>query len=142
MCNAPPAVCADWLLHTGDTVAADEVIAQIETDKVTMDVRAPAAGVIDEIKACPLCGTLPVATLHTLTAYPHAQVAKGDNVKVGQLVATFTQGAAGAAKQAAAAKPAATAAPQGAAAAGPAQSVVVPSMGAYICHELRKACVC
>ena len=32
-------------------MAADEVIAQIETDKVTMDVRAPAAGVINEIKA-------------------------------------------------------------------------------------------
>jgi pyruvate/2-oxoglutarate dehydrogenase complex dihydrolipoamide acyltransferase (E2) component len=32
-------------------VKVDEVIAQIETDKVTMDVRAPAAGVIDSIKA-------------------------------------------------------------------------------------------
>ena len=32
-------------------MAVDEVIAQIETDKVTMDVRAPAAGVIDSIKA-------------------------------------------------------------------------------------------
>jgi pyruvate/2-oxoglutarate dehydrogenase complex dihydrolipoamide acyltransferase (E2) component len=30
-------------------VAADEIIAQIETDKVTMDVRAPAAGVIDSV---------------------------------------------------------------------------------------------
>ena len=27
----------------------DEVLAQIETDKVTMDVRAPAAGVVDSI---------------------------------------------------------------------------------------------
>jgi hypothetical protein len=35
----------------GDAVAVDEVIAQIETDKVTMDVRAPAAGVIDSIQA-------------------------------------------------------------------------------------------
>ena len=35
----------------GDAVAVDEVIAQIETDKVTMDVRAPAAGVIDTIQA-------------------------------------------------------------------------------------------
>ena len=31
----------------GDSVAVDEIIAQIETDKVTMDVRAPAAGVSD-----------------------------------------------------------------------------------------------
>jgi predicted deacylase len=37
--------------HAGDAVKADEVIAQIETDKVTMDVRAPAAGVIDSIQA-------------------------------------------------------------------------------------------
>ena len=34
----------------GDAVAEDEVIAQIETDKVTIDVRAPKAGVITEIK--------------------------------------------------------------------------------------------
>ena len=31
----------------GDAVAADEVIAQIETDKVTIDVRRPAAGRVD-----------------------------------------------------------------------------------------------
>ena len=41
----------DRALPPGDAVAVDEVIAQIETDKVTMDVRAPAAGVIDSIKA-------------------------------------------------------------------------------------------
>ena len=33
----------------GDSVAVDEVIAQIETDKVTIDVRAPAAGVVKDI---------------------------------------------------------------------------------------------
>ena len=38
----------------GDSVAVDEVIAQIETDKVTMDVRAPAAGVVGTIKVCSL----------------------------------------------------------------------------------------
>lgn len=32
----------------GDAVAEDEVIAQIETDKVTIDVRAPHAGSITE----------------------------------------------------------------------------------------------
>ena len=47
---------AEYLLTApaGDAVSADEVIAQIETDKVTMDVRAPAAGVVDTIKVCSL----------------------------------------------------------------------------------------
>jgi 2-oxoglutarate dehydrogenase E2 component (dihydrolipoamide succinyltransferase) len=33
----------------GDSVAEDEVIAQIETDKVTIDVRAPHAGTLSDI---------------------------------------------------------------------------------------------
>ena len=54
----------------GDAVEADEVVAQIETDKVTIDVRAPAAGVLDAYK-----------------------VGEGDTVTVGQALATFTPGA-------------------------------------------------
>lgn len=34
----------------GDAVDTDEVIVQIETDKVTIDVRAPAAGVVQGIQ--------------------------------------------------------------------------------------------
>ena len=34
----------------GDTVEEDEAIAQIETDKVTIDVRAPEAGRIEEYR--------------------------------------------------------------------------------------------
>jgi YD repeat-containing protein len=34
----------------GDSVATDEVLVQIETDKVTIDVRAPAAGVVAGIQ--------------------------------------------------------------------------------------------
>lgn len=37
------------LKQEGDTVKMDEAIFQIETDKVTVDVRAPEAGVIDKI---------------------------------------------------------------------------------------------
>ena len=38
----------------GDAVAVDEVLFQIETDKVTMDVRAPESGTIESIlvRAC------------------------------------------------------------------------------------------
>ena len=65
----------------GDAVGADEVVAQIETDKVTIDVRAPAAGVLDAYK-----------------------VGEGDTVTVGQALATFTPGGAGR-RQATAAPP-------------------------------------
>jgi hypothetical protein len=41
----------DGLGHlAGDAVETDEVIVQIETDKVTIDVRAPAAGVVQGIQ--------------------------------------------------------------------------------------------
>ena len=33
----------------GDAVGEDEVVAQIETDKVTIDVRAPRTGTLTEI---------------------------------------------------------------------------------------------
>lgn len=54
----------------GDAVSVDEVIAQIETDKVTMDVRAPAAGVVDTIKVCPCPVDTPccVHAAHTHTS--------------------------------------------------------------------------
>ena len=63
--------------EVGDAVDEDEVIAQIETDKVTIDVRAPAAGVIDKIL-----------------------VSVEDNVTVGQTIAEFTPGAAETKKEA------------------------------------------
>src|SRR5690606_1161828 len=35
-----------WLKKAGDTVAKDELLVEIETDKVAVDVSAPAAGVL------------------------------------------------------------------------------------------------
>lgn len=79
----------------GDTVEEDETIAQIETDKVTIDVRAPQAGVITTIL-----------------------VSDEENVTVGQIIANIeTDIAAALAKKAPAA---AKAAPQSEAAAAPA----------------------
>ena len=37
------------LKQEGDSVKMDEAIFQIETDKVTVDVRAPEAGTLDKI---------------------------------------------------------------------------------------------
>jgi len=39
---------AQWLKKAGDAVAADEPIASLETDKVTVEVPSPAAGILSE----------------------------------------------------------------------------------------------
>lgn len=55
----------------GDTVKADELIVELETDKVTLEVNAPSNGVISDLK-----------------------VKEGDNVKVGDLIALMKEGGA------------------------------------------------
>ena len=40
---------AKWLVKKGDTVSAGDVIAEIETDKATMEVEAVDEGVVEEI---------------------------------------------------------------------------------------------
>jgi len=73
------ATIGQWFKKVGDTVAADEPVVELETDKVTIEVPAPSAGVLESIAANP-----------------------GDTVNVGALIGAI--GAAGA--QPAAAKPA------------------------------------
>lgn len=38
------------LKRVGDSVKADEALAQLETDKVTIDIKSPAAGVVQALK--------------------------------------------------------------------------------------------
>ena len=45
------AVVAQWYKKVGDTVAIDETLLELETDKVTLEVPAPSAGVIEAIAA-------------------------------------------------------------------------------------------
>ena len=45
------ATIATWFKKPGDVVAADEMLCELETDKVTVEVPAPAAGVLSEIIA-------------------------------------------------------------------------------------------
>ena len=61
---------ASVLKSVGDSVEVDEIICQIETDKVTIDVKAPVSGVLKEIL-----------------------VKEEDTVVVGQTVATVEEGA-------------------------------------------------
>jgi 2-oxoglutarate dehydrogenase E2 component (dihydrolipoamide succinyltransferase) len=84
-----------WFKKAGDAVAVDEPLVELETDKVTIEVPAPSAGVLGEIAA-----------------------KDGETVAVGALLGQINEGAAAAAKPAAApAKAAASAAPPLAAAA-------------------------
>ena len=62
------ATIARWLKRPGEQVAADEAVVELETDKVSVEVNAPAAG----------------------TLGPH-EVAEGDEVEVGALLATLQQ---------------------------------------------------
>ena len=45
------ATVAKWLKKIGDTVAVDDALVELETDKVTLEVNAKSAGVLSEIKA-------------------------------------------------------------------------------------------
>jgi dihydrolipoamide dehydrogenase len=45
------ATVARWLKQPGEAVAADEPLVELETDKVTVEVNAPAAGVLGAIAA-------------------------------------------------------------------------------------------
>ena len=78
------ATVARWIRKTGDAVAADEPVVELETDKVTLEVPAPAAGTLGEIIA-----------------------AEGASVEVGASLAILNEGDAPAAQ--AAATPAAAA---------------------------------
>jgi 2-oxoglutarate dehydrogenase E2 component (dihydrolipoamide succinyltransferase) len=87
-----------WHKHPGDAIRRDENLADLETDKVVLEVPAPANGVVRELK-----------------------VASGTVVKSGQVLAVIEEGAAAAATPAQpgpAAKP--SAAPRAAPAVAPA----------------------
>jgi len=77
------ATIGQWFKKVGDTVAADEPVVELETDKVTIEVPAPAGGVLESIAANP-----------------------GDTVNVGALIGAIAAAGAAAAAAPAAAKPA------------------------------------
>ena len=67
------ATIAKWLVKEGDAVTADQAVCELETDKVTLEVNAPSAGV-----------------LKTITAKA------GSNVGVGAVLGSIEAGAVGA----------------------------------------------
>ncbi|HLJ21115.1 MAG TPA: 2-oxoglutarate dehydrogenase complex dihydrolipoyllysine-residue succinyltransferase [Stellaceae bacterium] len=82
------ATVAKWLKKLGESVAVDDPVVELETDKVTLEVNATAAGVLSEIR-----------------------VPEGANVNVGGVLGTIDGAGKAAAAPAAAPKPAAKPAP-------------------------------
>jgi len=60
------ATVGQWFKKVGDAVAADEPLVELETDKVTLEVPAPAAGIIAAIEAKDGSIVAPGALLATL----------------------------------------------------------------------------
>ena len=56
------ATVARWMKQEGEAVAADEPLVELETDKVTVEVNAPSAGVLTSISA-PEGSEVPVGAL-------------------------------------------------------------------------------
>ena len=87
------ATIGKWFKKPGDAVKADEPLVELETDKVTLEVNAPSAGVLAEITA-----------------------KDGETVTPGALLGQISEGGAGAAPAKSGAKaappPAASAAKQ------------------------------
>jgi 2-oxoglutarate dehydrogenase E2 component (dihydrolipoamide succinyltransferase) len=62
------ATVAKWMKKAGEAVAADEPLVELETDKVTVEVNAPAAGVLEAIAADEGAEVEPGAILGTISA--------------------------------------------------------------------------
>ena len=79
----------DWTVKIGDSVAAGDTIVEISTDKVDVELPAPAAGTITELLVSP-----------------------GDTVTVGQVIARMTRAITSGAPTGASTAPTAPASPQ------------------------------
>ena len=69
------ATVGQWFKQAGDAVGVDELLVELETDKVTVEVPAPAAGVLSDIS-----------------------VQEGDTVEVGAVLGSIAEGNGDAAK--------------------------------------------
>lgn len=66
---------SEWRKQEGDVVAEDEIIADVETDKITNELPAPASGVIARILVA-AGETVDVGTVLALIAADEAEAAQ------------------------------------------------------------------
>ncbi len=122
------ATVSRWLKQPGEAVAMDEALVELETDKVTLEVNAPAAGVLAEVL-----------------------VAEGETVEVGALLGRVEEGGGGtvaapapkaapapapAKSEAPAPEPASAPAPAASAGSGGTAEVVVPTLGESVTEAI------
>ena len=100
------ATIAQWFKKPGDAIAVDEPLVELETDKVTVEVPAPASGTLESIV-----------------------VNEGDTVEVGALLGQIAEGGAAAAAKPAKAEAKAESKPAAASKASELVDVVTPSAG-------------
>jgi 2-oxoglutarate dehydrogenase E2 component (dihydrolipoamide succinyltransferase) len=70
------ATVARWLKKAGEAVAVDEPLVELETDKVTVEVNSPSAGVLEAISANEGAEVEPGAVLGSIAAGAGAPAAK------------------------------------------------------------------
>jgi 2-oxoglutarate dehydrogenase E2 component (dihydrolipoamide succinyltransferase) len=114
------ATVARWFKKEGDAVVRDEPLLELETDKVTVEVPAPASGAIESIS-----------------------VKAGDTVQVGAILGAIAEGKAGTPSAVAASNPDSAApkpapAPKPAAAPAPAAVVPAPKADAPVMPSVRR----
>ncbi len=82
------ALVANWMKEDGDTVSKDEIICELETDKVNVELTAEASGIL------------------------HIVIPTGQTVPIGTVIATLEEGEVADETEPAATDPASTAAPK------------------------------
>jgi 2-oxoglutarate dehydrogenase E2 component (dihydrolipoamide succinyltransferase) len=92
------ATIGKWFKKPGDAVKADEPLVELETDKVTLEVNAPAAGVLAEIAAKDGETVLPGALLGQIDAAGTAAKAAPSQAKPEPKLASAKPAAPAAAK--------------------------------------------
>jgi 2-oxoglutarate dehydrogenase E2 component (dihydrolipoamide succinyltransferase) len=102
------ATIAKWHKKAGDAVKIDELLVELETDKVTLEVNAPASGKLESIEA-------------------H----EGAPVSVGAVIGKIAEGAVGAASQEASAQPTVQATPP-----APASSVQLQTISSPAANKI------
>jgi 2-oxoglutarate dehydrogenase E2 component (dihydrolipoamide succinyltransferase) len=109
------ATVARWTKKPGDAVRKDEILVELETDKVSLEVASPADGVLESIAA-----------------------ADGETVTPGALLGKVTAGAAASAAPAAAAPKAAEPAPAPVAPAAPAPAPAAKAEAAPLSPSVQR----
>jgi 2-oxoglutarate dehydrogenase E2 component (dihydrolipoamide succinyltransferase) len=115
------ATIARWLKQEGDTVAADEPLVELETDKVTVEINAPSAGTLGPI--------LQKDGAEVEVGTVLGEIAEAGAAKKPAPAAKTPKATAASPEPTPAAAPAPAPAPAPAAASGASVDIVVPTLG-------------